>query len=637
MPPVEGVYMKRCRASKRPVRIWAGFSLALLLSASSAIADNTAPTGTGEFAIPEVLVTYTREETLKENVAANITVVTREEIEKIPASNLAEVLQFVPGVYVEFNGGLGSQATASIQGSSFAAVPEVAVYQDGVPLNMQANPVANLSFIPISSVERIEVYKGAASPAWGAAMGGVINIITREPDPNKPFSGTVQSSYGDFNTSRNTGSFSGTVDRFGYFVTVNYDESDGFAPLTNYQQDAVYAKFNYAIGDSSRLNFVVNHDEGKNQDPTALLSHYYDFWEYFHQDRTYERLLYETRVSDNIACTIEGRRQEFDIRDTYLFYLKPEEPGYNYTEELYGISSRVSYDIKDRNHFVLGFDGDWGDYAYSLYSHGYNTGDQAVYSNDTLIIGPFSLIGGVRFDDNIDWGTVVCPLGGAVYHLPWYEALIRAQAAKGFAAPPPALLHDPIYGNPDLKPETDINYQLGCEIHPVKLLKLEVNLFEADVDNFIDFDEATLKWQNIEKVKRRGVEARVSTDFPVGPSGNLGFSFGGTFLEVRNEETGEIIKDIPNQIMDISASYSIKRLTQSLTGRYIDNDSSFPETRDKMFVFDYLARLKLPSPGAGVIPSLFFAVHNITNAPYLYREVFPQPGRWIEAGMKCEF
>jgi vitamin B12 transporter len=630
--------VNRWRAFKDLAWNWGCLFLAILLSASNAIADDAAPARSGEYVLPEVLVTsYTREEAPKENVAANITVVTREEIEKIPATNAAEVLQFVPGVYVEFNGGLGSQATASIQGSSFSAVPEVAVYQDGVPLNMLANPVTNLSFIPISSIERIEVYKGAASSAWGSAMGGVINIITRDPDPNRPFGGTVQSSYGNFNTFRNSGSFSGTVDRFGYFVSFNYDESNGFAPHMSYQQDSVYAKFNYSIGESSRLNFVVNHDEGRNEDPTALLSHYYDFWEYFHQNRTYERLLYETRLSDNITYTIEGRHQEFDVQDNHLFYVKPEELGFKYTEELYGMSSRVSYDIKDRNRFVLGFDGDWGGYSYSLYSHGYATGNQAVYSNDTLTVGPFSFIGGARLDNNIDFGTEVSPMGGAVYRLPWYEGLIRAQVSKGFAAPPPALIHDPMYGNPDLKAETDINYQLGGEIHPLKPLKLELNFFRADVDNFIQFDQAAMKWKNIEKVRRQGVEARVSANIPVGQLGNLKVSFGETVIGVRNEETGYAVKDTPRQILDVSASHSFKGLTQSITGRCIDNNSSFPETRDMLFVFDYLARLKLPSPGRGVIPSVFFAVHNLTNAPYLYREIFPQPGRWIEWGMKCEF
>ncbi|MBW2329792.1 MAG: TonB-dependent receptor plug domain-containing protein [Deltaproteobacteria bacterium] len=76
----------------------------------------------------EIVVTATRSETSREQVAANITVITRDDMEKMPASNAAEVLQYIPGVYVGFMGGLGSEATAQILGSE---VRHVAVYQPG--------------------------------------------------------------------------------------------------------------------------------------------------------------------------------------------------------------------------------------------------------------------------------------------------------------------------------------------------------------------------------------------------------------------------------------------------------------------------------------------------------------------------
>ncbi len=623
---------------KHPVSNCAALLFILLLSASFAAAGDPRSVRINEDGSIEILISsYTREEGPKRNVAADITVVTREEIEKIPATNLAEALQFVPGVYVEFNGGPGGQAVASIQGSSFSPVPEVAVYQDGVPLNMLANPVTNLSSIPLSSVERIEVYKGTASSAWGTAMGGVINIITREPNPEKPFTGSIQSSYGSFGTLRNSGSFSGTEGRLGYFVSFDHDQSNGFTAHTSYRQDAVYGKLNYSLSESSRLNFVVNHSEGRYEDPAALLTGFYPYWEEFHRNRTYERLQYEARLSNNITYTIEGRHQQFGLVDDHLFELRPKEKGWDYNEELYGISSRLSCHLDGRNHLVLGFDGDWGNYSYSLYSRDFSTGNWAMYANDTLTLGAFSLIGGLRYDNNIDFGAEVNPLVGAVYRLPWKDARIRAQVTRGFAAPPPGLIHDPTVGNEDLKAETALNYQLGAEIYPDKALKLELNFFMADIDDFINFDQAAFKWNNIERVRRQGAETRVSARIPSGQSGALGVSFGGTFVDVVNEATGLPIKDIPRKILDLSVSYSNRQFSQSVIGRFIDNNSSFSETRDNIFVFDYLARLQIPSPGMGLSPSIFFAVHNITDAPYLYRRVFPQPGRWMEGGLRCDF
>ena len=130
----------------------------------------------------------------------------------------------------------------------------------------------------------------------------------------------------------------------------------------------------------------------------------------------------------------------------------------------------------------------------------------------------------------------------------------------------------------------------------------------------------------------------MSANFTSGPLAGLALSFGGSYVDVRDAKTDEVIPDIPDVLLDTSASYTYKWLTQSLIGRYVDNNSSFPETQDKVFVFDYLARVKLPSPPCTRInPSLFAAVHNIGDTNYLYRTVFPQPGRWVEGGVRLEF
>ncbi len=80
-----------------------------------------------------------------------------------------------------------------------------------------------------------------------------------------------------------------------------------------------------------------------------------------------------------------------------------------------------------------------------------------------------------------------------------------------------------------------------------------------------------------------------------------------------------------------------KLFTQSITGRDIDNNSSFPETQDKLFVFDYLAKLKLPSPCKGVVPSVFFAVHNHNERSLPLPKCPAAAGEVGEVGMKCEF
>ena len=160
-----------------------------------------------------------------------------------------------------------------IQGSE---IRHVAVFQDNVPLNQLANPMTDLSYIPVDTIDRIEIYKGAASSAWGSSLGGVINIITKDPDRKKPFAADVRTSYGEYETSKSRGTVSGTMDRLGYLVSLTHEQSDGFIRHTQYQQDAVYAKINYDLGTKSRLNFVYSYDKGRNEDP---ILNYPDFWD----------------------------------------------------------------------------------------------------------------------------------------------------------------------------------------------------------------------------------------------------------------------------------------------------------------------------------------------------------------------
>ncbi len=576
--------------------------------------------------LQEIVVSATREETPRQDVAANIIAVDRETIEKMPAATVGEVLQYIPGVYVEFNGGPGSMAVARIQG---AEVRHVAVYMDGVPLNQLANPLTDLNYLPVGAIERIEVYKGAASSAWGASLGGVINIITREPDAAAPVTGSIRSSYGKADTSKNRGHISGTKDRFGYFLSVTSDHSDGFMENSAYDQTAAYGKLNYDMGTTGRLNFVCSWDEGESEDP---LINYPDFWDDINQERTYQRLLFEKDLTHYLSMTVEGRHHEYDvfIEDVFSDYRMV----YNdYEEESWGGSVRLNYTPNAENIVNLGFDGDWGEFDWINYTRKYDTRNWAVYANETFSRKNVSVNAGFRYDDNRDFGSEISPSAGVVYRLFDDRVLVRAQVAKGFSAPPAAWVKDPVYGTPDLDPETAINYQVGSEIRFLKVFLFEVNLFYADVDDLIQYDPDTRKFQNIEKVVRQGVEGILSASFDCG----LDLSFSGSFTDVEDDTTGETIKDIPKEQYQASAAYTWHWMTHSLFGKYTDYNSTYPETRDKKFVFDYKFAAKLPEIYHTVEPELFCSVYNLFNSNVVYRGVWPQPDRWLEAGVSLSF
>jgi len=113
-----------------------------------------------------------------EDAAADASVVTDERTPRAGES-VAQLVAELPGVTVNRLGGLGSVATLSLRGSTWA---QVAVYVDGVPLNSGVGGGVDLSTLPLGDVERIEVYRGASPLAFGgSALGGIVSITTRAP------------------------------------------------------------------------------------------------------------------------------------------------------------------------------------------------------------------------------------------------------------------------------------------------------------------------------------------------------------------------------------------------------------------------------------------------------------------------
>lgn len=109
------------------------------------------------------------------------------------AKDAAELLTSTPGAVVQDSGGAGQRKTLSLRG---AAPNAVLVLLDGVPLS-GPGAAMDLSRIPTSALERIEVLRGGGSARYGpGAMGGVVNLVTRTPDgTSRLFADVTQGSF----------------------------------------------------------------------------------------------------------------------------------------------------------------------------------------------------------------------------------------------------------------------------------------------------------------------------------------------------------------------------------------------------------------------------------------------------------
>ena len=103
--------------------------------------------------------------------------VSRAEIERSGATDLASVLTERTGV--ELQGGHPAGSGVMLQGMGSE---RVLVLLDGQPFVGRVAGVTDISRVPTSIIERVEVVKGPQSTLYGSeAMGGVVNIVTRQP------------------------------------------------------------------------------------------------------------------------------------------------------------------------------------------------------------------------------------------------------------------------------------------------------------------------------------------------------------------------------------------------------------------------------------------------------------------------
>lgn len=95
--------------------------------------------------------------------------------------NLVDIVARASGMKVRQSGGLGSDFDLNLNGMTGNSVR---IFLDGAPLNQLGNNV-NLQNLPLSNIERVEVYKGVVPAEFGAdALGGIINIVTSKKQEN---------------------------------------------------------------------------------------------------------------------------------------------------------------------------------------------------------------------------------------------------------------------------------------------------------------------------------------------------------------------------------------------------------------------------------------------------------------------
>ncbi len=601
--------------------------------------------------------TATRSEKPLTQVAENMTVITAREIEVMNANSVAEVLARVPGLFVDFTtNDFVSGTQLHIQGSENR---HVTVLLDGMPINFLSGGQAETSFIPVRVVERIEIIKGAASSAWGSALGGVVNIITRgtgdKPLPN----GMLSGSWGEGNSRDLAAELAGKNGPLGYYFYGGQQASDGLRNNRDYRRNSLFGKL--FLTPSRDLDITLsggfsNPEMNEGEVPAFFVNGKSMLQSKFLNGAIEYRATPELTVRGGVHLYMS----KFDQPIYFLPAFTPS-PGQLkiqnvYDEQTIGGNLRATWSSGIQT-LTVGAEGSHGTLNQTtnagprFQSAGYpdavtinsSVDKWGIFANDTVEFGPLAVTPGIRLDHDSFFGSFVSPSLGATWEL-GEHTVARASAARGFSSPPLSYLAGggPYFtASKNLKAEYGWSYQVGLESGLADLVNLKGTLFRHETSKAITIVNLTPSTAvNQDDITRQGYELEAESV----PLYNLSLKLGHAYAHVK----GDFVQNgYTNPYYDtyswlVGVKYDDRSsFSAQLTGRYIWWDlaptmPAYPNPAYDTFIWDLTATKKFQTSGKTTLES-FLTVHNIFGGNYYTLSFYPNPGRWVEGGLRFKF
>lgn len=204
--------------------------------------------------LPELVASATREARRLAETATSVGVVSAEELRETKPTHPADVLQRVPGVWVNVTGGEGHMTSIRMPKTSD---PVYLFLEDGVPTRSTGFFNHNALYeVNLPQSERVEVLKGPATALYGSdAIGGIINVETRAPT----FSPTAElyAEGGANGWGRALASVSNTWGNNGLRADLNLTRTDGWREGTGYDRQSATLRWDHAFAGGTSVNTTV--------------------------------------------------------------------------------------------------------------------------------------------------------------------------------------------------------------------------------------------------------------------------------------------------------------------------------------------------------------------------------------------
>jgi vitamin B12 transporter len=460
--------------------------------------------------LEDVVITADRKARTVDETLTPVTVITRKDIEKYQATDVAEVLRRVPGVNIVNSGGVGKVTSVFLRGTNSS---HVLVLVDGIKIGAATTGVTALQDVPLDQVERIEVVRGPRSSLYGSeAIGGVIQIFTRKG--GKGFQPEISISAGSHNTQKANVNLAGGDKNTWYNLNAGTEKTDGINACSStttacfadepdvdgYRRESVALRAGHRLDSGTALEASLSRSQGKNYFDGGLFSgNSNDFvQENFSGKLTHT---FDERVA--VSAQIGQSRDE-----AYNYYnggdLSPTvSRQFDTRRNTAGLQTDIT--LNANAELTLGADTQKdnviSDNAYTVKSRK-NDGVFASYQHD---FGKTDVEISARSDDNEQFGkhnTGAVAIGYDISD----NLRVKASQGKAFRAPTFNELYWPNMGNANLKPERSRNTEIGIDGKWVNGT-WSVNAFDNKINDMIP------AWpiNNIDRATIRGVELGTST------------------------------------------------------------------------------------------------------------------------------
>ena len=464
-----------------------------------------------------------------------------------------DVLRAFPGVVVSRSGSEGQTSFVFIRGADSAGT---LVLLDGFPLNDPSlnNGAFDFSNLSLDGIERVEVWKGPQSVLFGSgATGGAINLVSKRGEG--PARVSLHAHAGSQGTAgADAGVRGGNADFF-YSLSARRARTDGISAADSAHggsekdgssSNTISARLGWTPRASLDLEGIMRWSERRadlDYAPSPLAPFYTvaDDPDYRSRGRT---LALALRVNERWAQNLDSKLSLSRVSQNRSYRNDPDaaNPGWvqgTYAGESIHLENRNRWHRLDGTELLFGpaaqFDSANSTYTSDTYAASFPAksdslaGVLARLQWDTEII---FLTAGARVDRHSLFGTQGSfELSPGLHLTPALDLFLRASTA--YSAPTLFELYDPVSGNEKLRPEQVRNGEISL-VHyfGARTNKIQGSAYINQYRNLIQYQN--LRFLNVGSAEVRGAELEAAHTF-----GDLSLQAGYTYLETRNDRSGE--------------------------------------------------------------------------------------------------